>query len=83
METPTAGDQPLPTEGVGAPVSDQVKGYLDQRKELGIRRYGKALQAHNGRDPLRDAFEEAVDLTMYLGQVLIERDGHLPEVPDA
>lgn len=31
----------------------------------------------HGRDALRDAFEEAVDLATYLAQVLIERDGRL------
>jgi hypothetical protein len=36
------------------------------------------LQAHNGRDALLDAFEEAVDLATYLAQVIIERDGRLP-----
>jgi len=43
------------------------------RRELGIQRYGTALQAHNGRDALRDAYEEALDLAMYLRQVIEER----------
>lgn len=83
LEEPTrAGrrrDQPLPTitEG-GICVQDEVMAYIERRKAIGIERYGTVLQPHNGRDALRDAFEEAVDLTQYLAQALIERDGALP-----
>lgn len=69
--------KPVPNDSV--PVVDQLQGYLSERKRLGVERYGVALQAHNGRDALVDAFEEAIDLCVYLGQVLIERDGKLPE----
>jgi len=34
------------------------------------------LVPHNGRDALRDAYEEALDLCQYLRQALYERDGH-------
>lgn len=39
---------------------------VDQRRELGLTRYGALLQAGNGRDSLRDAIEEVVDLAAYL-----------------
>lgn len=71
------GDQPLPTPNDLPLVADALRGYIEDRKQVGIERYGVALQPHNGRDALRDAFEEAVDLATYLAQVLIERDGHL------
>lgn len=71
--------QPDPEPNDSTPVVDQLQDYLDARKALGIERYGVPLQAHNGRDALVDAFEEAVDLCVYLGQVLIERDGALPD----
>ena len=71
-------DQPLPEVNDSKFIQDEVMDYIEQRKQLGITRYGTALQAHNGRDALRDAFEEAVDLVMYLAQVIIERDGRLP-----
>jgi hypothetical protein len=32
------------------------------------------LQAFNGRDALRDAYEEALDLACYLRQAIAERD---------
>lgn len=71
-------DQPLPEVNDAPFIQDEVCDYIEQRKQLGITRYGTGLQPHNGRDALRDAFEEAVDLVMYLAQVIIERDGKLP-----
>lgn len=56
----------------------QLQEYLKVRMEFGVRRYGTPLLAWNGRDFLLDAFEEAVDLALYLAQGLIERDGALP-----
>jgi hypothetical protein len=32
------------------------------------------LQPHNGRDCLMDAYQEALDLAMYLRQAIFERD---------
>ena len=79
-------DQPAPTINDSVPVVDQINGFLERRKQFGIEKYGTPLQAGNGRDALVDAFEEAADLFIYLGQVIIERDGHLPggepESPD-
>jgi hypothetical protein len=45
------------------------------RDAEGRRKYGVPLQPHNGRDALRDAYEEALDLCVYLRQALYERDG--------
>jgi hypothetical protein len=72
------GDQALPTANDSEPVQDQVIAYIERRKQVGIERYGTPLQAHNGRDALRDLFEELIDAVQYLAQVLIERDGKLP-----
>lgn len=72
------GDQPQPERNQEPFVQDALVAYIDRRKAVGIERYGTALQPHNGRDALRDAFEEAVDLAVYLAQVIIERDGRLP-----
>jgi len=47
---------------------------LEERYEEGVRRYGVPLQPFNGRDPLQDAYEEAIDLALYLKQALMERD---------
>lgn len=68
------GDQKLPEVNEEPFVQDLVIVDIEARKEVGIKRYGTALQAHNGRDVLRDAYEEAIDLCMYLRQLIEERD---------
>jgi hypothetical protein len=68
------GDQPLPVAHDGAIVQDAVCADIQQRKQIGIQRYGTPLQAGNGRDSLRDAYEEALDLACYLRQAIEERD---------
>ena len=42
------------------------------RDAAGRAKYGTPLQTHNGRDALVDAYQEALDLTVYLAQVLGE-----------
>lgn len=67
--------QPLPTVRDGVEdVQTAVIRDIESRRELGIRRYGTALQPHNGRNALLDAYEEALDLAMYLKQALIESE---------
>lgn len=69
------GDQPLPTLNDAPDIQSQVIADIEERRQLGISRYGTALQPNNGRDALLDAYEEAIDLAMYLKQALVERDG--------
>jgi hypothetical protein len=45
---------------------------LVTRERIGVERYGTSLKPHNGRDALRDAYEEAVDLAIYLRQAIAE-----------
>lgn len=68
------GDQVLPTVNELPFVQDAVITDIEERKAVGIQRYGTPLQAFNGRDSTLDAYEEALDLTMYLKQMRIERD---------
>lgn len=72
------GDQPLPVPNDSLDVQSMVIADIERRREVGIERYGTPLQAHNGRDALRDAYEEALDLACYLRQVLAERDTPTP-----
>ena len=65
-------DQPAPQPGqvnVGQLVLDD----MNDRIALGVERYGTKLQTHNGRDALVDAYQEALDLVMYLRQEIEER----------
>lgn len=68
------GDQPLPIKHFNAQdVQTAVVEEINKRRELGISRYGTALQPHNGRDGLRDLYEELLDAVMYTKQVMLER----------
>lgn len=66
--------QPMPTPNKSESVQEQVIKDIRIRMGIGIQRYGTLLQPNNGRDALLDAYEEALDLTMYLKQALLERD---------
>lgn len=65
--------QPLPTPGQQN-VFDALIAALRAREAQGIATYGRSLETFNGRDALRDAFEESCDQTLYLLQALLERD---------
>jgi hypothetical protein len=58
--------QPMPVKTDEPTTYDLVHKDLDSRKELGIKKYGVALQPNNGRNSLVDAYEEALDLVVYL-----------------
>lgn len=66
--------QPDPQRGT-IDVAPFVLADIQERVDAGEKKYGTTLQAHNGRDPLWDAYQEAIDLVMYLRQAIIERDG--------
>lgn len=68
------GDQPLPKKNDHIDIQSLVLEDVRARRELGIERYGTALQPHNGRDMLLDAYEEALDLAICLKGVIVERD---------
>jgi hypothetical protein len=72
-------EQPKP-QGKGAHIFPLVIADLRDREQKGIETYGESLRANNGRDSLRDAYEEALDLALYLKQTIIERDRPL-DVP--
>lgn len=65
--------QPLPVPSDRAAVQDLVIADIRKRMELGIRRYGTPLRAFNGRDALRDLYEELLDATCYARQAIEER----------
>lgn len=67
-------DQPPPIPNDGVPVWDLVIADMQERDQVGRARYGTPLQTHNGRDPLVDAYQEALDLVVYLRQAIEERD---------
>lgn len=67
-------EQPSPVGNNRPHVYNLFVEDLETRYKIGMQRYGKALQPFNGRDALRDAYEEAIDLAFYLRQAIYERD---------
>jgi hypothetical protein len=68
-------EQPAPVPNDLPAAWDLVIEDMRRRDALGQSRYGTRLQPFNGRDALRDALEEALDMCVYLRQALYERDG--------
>ena len=54
-------------------LADMVKADIEARIQQGTEEYGERLRIFNGRDALLDAYEEALDLALYLKQALEER----------
>lgn len=65
-------DQPPPT-GDGAPIWDLVVDDMRERDNLGRQRYNTPLKSWNGRDALVDAYQEVLDLAVYMRQEIEER----------
>lgn len=82
-------DQPMPLANTNTPIIDLVlkwvndplvrQDFLD-RSAVGLQRYGTLLQAHNGRDALKDARDEFVDGPMYLMQAFEEEEDALEKL---
>lgn len=68
-------DQPPPVANTLPAVWDLVMADMKGRDQVGRQRYGTPLQPLNGRDALVDAYQEALDLAVYLRQAIYERDG--------
>ena len=60
-------------KGSGNPILGMVLADLTNRALEGTAKYGEPLKAHNGRNPLWDAYQEALDLAMYLRQAIEEQ----------
>lgn len=41
---------------------------MEERNAFGVAKYGLPVQVENGRDPLRDALDEALDMSCYTRQ---------------
>lgn len=75
-------DQPLPRPG-GLPVQAILIRAIQERMQFGIRKYGRPLETNNGRDPLRDMWEEMLDMVSYFTQYVLEQGVVLPGMEKA
>ena len=62
------------TEPKKRTVYPEVVKDLLERVEMGREKYGAPLTTNNGRPALQDAYEEALDLAMYLKQRIMEEE---------
>jgi hypothetical protein len=67
-------EQPKPIENTQSYIWDLVISDMKQRDWIGNKKYNTRLQPFNGRDALVDAYQEALDLCVYLRQAIEERD---------
>jgi hypothetical protein len=67
-----ADREPMPKGGT-TDILPLVIGDLQTRDQAGTKKYGTTLQTNNGRDPLIDAYQECLDMAMYLRQAIEER----------
>lgn len=67
--------QPAPRASTAPAVWGLVQKDMIDRDSFGKEKYGVRLQPNNGRDFLSDAYQEALDLAVYLRGALYERDG--------
>ena len=64
--------EPKPIPNNETPIWELVIADMQERNRIGTAKYGTPLQAHNGRKPLIDAYQEALDLCVYLRQAIEE-----------
>lgn len=65
--------QPPPRDSDGEDCWNLVMKDMEGRRVMGIHKYGMPVRALNGRDALIDAYEEALDLCVYIRQEIEKR----------
>lgn len=66
--------QPAPKPNAGAECWAAVIADMHERNAIGTAKYGTPLCVGDGRDALVDAYQEALDLAVYLKKAILERD---------
>lgn len=73
-EQPEHVEQPMPRRVPGVDMQELVIGDMKDRYSLGVARYGMGVRVGNGRDMLRDLYEELLDACVYARGLMEERD---------
>ena len=66
--------EPNPEHNDLPAVWDLVVEDIKERDRIGTKKYGTRLQPFNGRNALHDAYQEALDLVVYLRQLIFEQE---------
>ncbi len=72
MMSDLSNPEPDPAPNDSRPIWELVVEDMKERDQTGREKYGTPPQAGNGRDPLIDAYQEALDLCVYLRQAIEE-----------
>lgn len=70
---PAVDQEPAPGPGTGPSIHDLVVLDVYERKRFGLAKYGTHLHAHDDRRSLVDAYQEALDLVVYLRKAIAEQ----------
>ena len=68
-------EEPDPIHNENPAIWDLVVQDMIDKDRAGSEKYGTRLQGFNGRSALRDAYQEVLDLAVYLRQRIWEEEG--------
>ncbi len=71
-------NEPSPKKG-NVDIWPLVLEDIKSRVKVGESKYGTVLQSENGRDALMDAYQEAIDLVLYLRQAIAENENQIED----
>ena len=66
--------EPKPKKNTNPAIWDLVLKDIKDRDDYGLKKYGTRLRPFNGRDALIDAYQEVLDLVVYLRQLIYEKE---------
>ena len=73
-ESPAIRQQPKPRQNGYPNAHDEVSLDILRRKKLYVKEHGVELTPFNGRNVLVDAYQQTLDLALYLWQAIYEED---------
>lgn len=75
LDKPKGDEQPNPVQsGDQTAIWDLVIEDMKSRDNKGFKKYGTRLNPFNGRDGLRDVYEELLDAAVYIRSLMYEKD---------
>ncbi len=81
IKTGGPGMHDLVRADIRARLKSLDKDMID-RKAFGLQKYGRMLQAFNGRNPLVDSLQEQLDDIVYTKQAMIEWDAMVARIKE-
>lgn len=66
--------EPAPVENNNPAIWDLVLQDMKDRDKFGLNKYGTRLQPFNGRNVLRDLYQELLDGAVYVRQLIFEQE---------